>query len=84
MQRRVFFVKLASICMKGSQGALALISLAFSTAENWKPFSNVGWTDLLLQIRHTSTVVNVSPLEVEKNHRPRSYVLLGVDWVSLS
>ena len=33
---------------------------------------------------HSSTVVNVSPLEVEKNHRPRSYVLLGVDWVSLS
>ena len=77
MQRSVFFVKLASICMKGSQGALALISLAFSTAENWKPFSNFGWTDIPSADKaHTSTVVNVSPLEVEKNHRPRSYVLL--------
>ena len=63
MQRSVFFVKLASICMKGSQGALALISLAFSTAENWKPFSNVGWTDLLLQIRHKA---HTSTVEVEK------------------
>ena len=74
--------------MKGSQGALALISLAFSTAENWKPFSNVGWTDLLLQIRHkahTSTVVNVNPLEVEKitDHAAMCFYL-GVDKVSLS
>ena len=29
---------------------------------------------------HTSTVVNVNPLEVEKNHRPRSYVLLFRRW----
>ena len=62
MQRSVFFVKLASICMKGSQEALALISLAFSTAENWKPFSNVGWTNLLLQIRQTLAPLSMKTL----------------------
>ena len=33
---------------------------------------------------HTSTAVNENPLEVKKNNPPRSYVLLGVDKVSLS
>ena len=32
----------------------------------------------------TRTVVNENPLEVKKNRRPRSYVLLGVDKFSLS
>ena len=72
--------------MKESQGALTLISLAFSTAENWKPFSNFGWTDIPSADKaHTSTVVNVSPLEVEKitDHAAMCFYL-GVDKVSLS